>query len=136
VIEEGALVVVRFVASHYLWRMVRRLVGTLVQVGAGKVSSEQVAKLLRGAPLGPEDPRPAETTAPPSGLFLERVLYAGDSPLGRPTAVVRVLAPTLDAARPEPSRGSEARPRPRAPRPAPRRPGRRARARRDRARPG
>ena len=117
VIEEGALVVVRFVASHFLWRMVRRVVGTLVQVGAGHVTSEQVAKLLRGAPLGPEDPRPAETTAPPSGLFLERVLYAGDPPLGRPTAVVRVQAATLDAARPEPSRRSEARPRARGPRP-------------------
>src|SRR6185503_12557064 len=29
VIEEGALVLVRFVASHFLWRMVRRLIGTL-----------------------------------------------------------------------------------------------------------
>ncbi|HEX2463476.1 MAG TPA: tRNA pseudouridine(38-40) synthase TruA [Thermoanaerobaculia bacterium] len=124
VIEDGALIVVRIVASHFLWRMVRRLIGTLVQVGAGHVTVEQVAKLLEGRLLGADDPRPAETTAPPSGLFLERVLYPGDPPLGRPTAVVRVQAtPTLQAARPDPSRGSEAPARARAPRPGPRRPG-------------
>jgi tRNA pseudouridine38-40 synthase len=93
VIEEGALIVVRVVASHFLWRMVRRLIGTLAQVGAGHVSMEQVAKLLEGRPLGPDDPRPAKTTAPPSGLFLERVLYRGDSPLAPPAALVHVPTP-------------------------------------------
>jgi tRNA pseudouridine38-40 synthase len=91
-IEDGALILVRFVASHFLWRMVRRLIGTLAQVGAGKVTVEQMARLLEGKPLGPGDPRPAETTAPPSGLFLERVLYPGDSPLSPMAAVIRVAA--------------------------------------------
>jgi tRNA pseudouridine38-40 synthase len=92
IVEEGALILVRFVASHFLWRMVRRSIGALAQVGAGRVTAEQIAKLLEGKPLGPDDPRPAETTAPPSGLFLERVLYAGDPPLPAVAAVVRVQA--------------------------------------------
>jgi tRNA pseudouridine38-40 synthase len=92
VVEEGALIVVRFVASHFLWRMVRRLIGTLAQVGAGRVTLEQVAKILRGAPLEADDPRPAESTAPPSGLFLERVMYDRDAPLPPLAAVARVAA--------------------------------------------
>ena len=77
----GALILVRFTASHFLWKMVRRAVGTLVQVGAGELDLAAFARLLAG-----EAPRsgrglPAEWTAPPSGLFLERVLYPGDPPL-------------------------------------------------------
>ncbi len=34
--------------------------------------------------------QPAETTAPPSGLFLERVLYPGDAPLGPVRAVTPI----------------------------------------------
>jgi tRNA pseudouridine38-40 synthase len=90
VVEDGALVLVRMVASHFLWRMVRRLIGTLAQVGTGDLEVEAVARLLQGEPLGPDDPHPAEWTAPPSGLFLERVLYPGDPPLGDVKAVVRV----------------------------------------------
>ncbi len=110
VVEDGALIIVRIVASHFLWRMVRRLVGTLVQVGAGHVTSEQMATLLRAAPLGPDDPRPAEWTAPPSGLFLERVLYPGDPPLGRPQAVVRVAAAASSSESTATERSATARP--------------------------
>jgi tRNA pseudouridine38-40 synthase len=69
------LLLFRITASHYLWKMVRRLVGTLVEVGAGRLSSADVKKLL-----GERSPKPAEWTAPPSGLFLESVTYAGDPP--------------------------------------------------------
>ena len=82
VVEDGALILVRIVASHFLWRMVRRLIGTLAQVAAGNATIETFARLLTGTPPLPDDPRPAEWTAPPSGLFLERVLYPGDAPLG------------------------------------------------------
>lgn len=88
--REGALVLVRLTASHFLWKMVRRVVGALVEVGAGTVPPEAFAQLIEGrAPQaastgarGRGAPSPAEWTAPPSGLFLERVLYPGDSPLG------------------------------------------------------
>jgi hypothetical protein len=33
---------------------------------------------------------PATLTAPPSGLFLERVLYEGDAPPGPPTPVLNL----------------------------------------------
>ena len=55
------------------------------QVGAGELGLSAFASLLAG-----EAPRsgrglpaalPAQWTAPPSGLFLERVLYPGDPPL-------------------------------------------------------
>lgn len=80
--EEGDLILLRFVASHFLWRMVRRLVGTLVRVGQGELGVEEFAALVSGRPLAPGRGTPAESTAPASGLFLERILYKGDPPLG------------------------------------------------------
>lgn len=79
----GELVLVRVVASHFLWKMVRRIVGALVEVGGGTLSLAALEGLLdpQGAAKANEF-QPAETTAPPSGLFLERVLYPGDAPLG------------------------------------------------------
>lgn len=80
VAEAGALILVRFVASHFLWKMVRRLTGALVKVGAGEVDLDSLAAMLAGAPAALQ---PAEWTAPASGLFLERVLYA-DGPADEP----------------------------------------------------
>jgi tRNA pseudouridine38-40 synthase len=74
VAREGDLILIRLVASHFLWKMVRRLVGTLAQVGTGKLEPDKVKKLIKS--------RSAETgpwTAPSAGLFLEQVLYPGDS---------------------------------------------------------
>jgi len=75
--EEGALILIRILGSHFLWKMVRRLVGVLAEVGRGALGEDDVARLLRG----PSD-AVAPLTAPPSGLFLERVLYEGDAPPG------------------------------------------------------
>ncbi|HET9227008.1 MAG TPA: tRNA pseudouridine(38-40) synthase TruA [Thermoanaerobaculia bacterium] len=80
VVEDGALILVRLRASHFLWKMVRRVVGTLVQVGSGELDRSSLLSLL--ATKEPKGKKPAEWTAPPSGLFLERVLYPGDAPLG------------------------------------------------------
>jgi len=86
--EDGALILVRLAASHFLWKMVRRVVGTLARVGAGEMSVAEFEGLVRGA--GASTARIAEWTAPPSGLYLERVLYAGDPPLAALAAVVPV----------------------------------------------
>jgi tRNA pseudouridine38-40 synthase len=87
--EAGDLVLVRLRASHFLWRMVRRMVGTLVEVGTGRLPVGEVPALLD--PRAPErDPGPAQWTAPPSGLFLERVRYQGDPPVGELRPVVWV----------------------------------------------
>ncbi len=71
--EEGALVLFRVRGSHFLWKMVRRLVGVLVEVGRGALPPADVPRLLLET-----TGRPAELTAPPSGLFLEAVLYPGE----------------------------------------------------------
>ena len=72
--REGALVLVRVVGSHFLWKMVRRIVGVVVEVGRGGLAVEQVGGLLSST-----SDLPPKLTAPSSGLFLERVLYPGDS---------------------------------------------------------
>ena len=92
VVQAEAVVLVRLVASHFLWKMVRRLVGTLVRVGWGELPVETMRALLAGE-AGPAELTPAEWTAPPSGLFLERVLYAGDPPLARPVPVTPIALP-------------------------------------------
>lgn len=61
--------------SHFLWKMVRRMVGVLVAVGRGELTVEAVPTLL-ASPGG----IPAKLTAPASGLFLARVVYPGDPP--------------------------------------------------------
>ena len=73
VVTEGGLVLLRVGASHFLWKMVRRLAGALAEVGRGNLSAEEFGGLLRRYSNAP-----AAWTAPPSGLFLERVLYEGD----------------------------------------------------------
>jgi len=97
VVEAGELLLVRLAASHFLWKMVRRLVGTLVQVGAGRMRPAALARML-AEPGGP-GPSPAESTAPPSGLFLESVRYPGEPPLGEPAPAFPLGAALPDAAR-------------------------------------
>src|SRR5262245_39302325 len=71
--EDEALVLVRIVASHFLWKMVRRIVGALVEVASGSLSLEAFEDLIDGGAAPPGSGQPAQWTAPPSGLFLERV---------------------------------------------------------------
>lgn len=71
--EDGALILIRVRGSHFVWKMVRRLVGVLVEVGRGRLTVADVEEFLAHP-----SPIPARLTAPPSGLFLEQVVYAGD----------------------------------------------------------
>jgi tRNA pseudouridine38-40 synthase len=66
----GDLLLIRVVGSHFLWRMVRRLVGVLVHVGRGELDPSAV--LTHAAA---DTGLAARLTAPASGLFLERVFY-------------------------------------------------------------
>ena len=70
IVERGSLVLIRIVGSHFLWKMVRRVVGVLAAVGRGELKAAEVARLLTG-----NSELPARLTAPASGLFLERVFY-------------------------------------------------------------
>ena len=72
--EADGLVLVRIAASHFLWKMVRRVVGILLEVGAGRMTERDVAQLLVE-----RTGDPARLTVPPSGLFLESVGYPGEA---------------------------------------------------------
>jgi len=71
--EADALVLIGIEGSHFLWKMVRRIVGVLVEVGRGGLEPSDVSRFL----AAPSE-APARLTAPPSGLFLERVYYRGE----------------------------------------------------------
>jgi len=74
--EDGDLILIHIEASHFLWKMVRRLVGVIVEVGRGGLTSDDAAAMLM--PPVARSRVPARLTAPASGLFLERVYYPGD----------------------------------------------------------
>jgi tRNA pseudouridine38-40 synthase len=79
--ESGALVLIRVQGSHFLWKMVRRLVGVLAAVGR--------ADLRPDAVMNP-DVDVAALTAPAAGLFLEGVYYKGDRGPGPVKAVMTI----------------------------------------------
>jgi tRNA pseudouridine38-40 synthase len=70
ILDRGHEIHYRITASHFLWKMVRQLVGTLVEVGRGTFDTAAVEKFL-----AERSSAPAKWTAPPSGLFLEKVSY-------------------------------------------------------------
>ena len=72
VAEVGDMILVRVAASHFLWKMVRKLVAALAEVGRGSMTAEEYAAKLK--------PRAElfQPTAPPSGLFFETVTYPGE----------------------------------------------------------
>jgi tRNA pseudouridine38-40 synthase len=72
--EVDDLIILRVVGSHFLWKMVRRMAGILVEVGRGNLTPQDVEAMLEQT-----SHLPAEHTAPPSGLFLEHVFYEGDA---------------------------------------------------------
>jgi tRNA pseudouridine38-40 synthase len=71
--QAGDLILVRIVGSHFIWKMVRQIIGVLAEVGRGKMPLNDVKKFIHT-----KSDEPARLTAPPSGLFLERVYYKGD----------------------------------------------------------
>lgn len=64
------LSILQIEADYFLYKMVRRIVGALIEVGRGKIEPEYIGALLHGK---------ASTlraqTAPPQGLFLIKVKY-------------------------------------------------------------
>ena len=72
-IEDGDLVLVSIQGSHFLWKMVRRMVGVLAEIGKGAMRPDAIRTILTDGSTAP-----ARLTAPPSGLFLEAVFYDGD----------------------------------------------------------
>lgn len=73
ILEAGDLILIRLRASHFLWKMVRRVVGCLAGLGRGEIMPEEFVALFSAASW-----YPARVTAPPSGLFLEEIVYPGE----------------------------------------------------------
>lgn len=72
--EAGALILIRVRGSHFLWKMVRRIVGVLAAVGRGDLRTQDAVAMLSGS-IDRKAPTAAELTAPAAGLFLEGVYY-------------------------------------------------------------
>lgn len=79
VFEDGPNIFIRIQGSHFLWKMVRRIVGVLVEVGRGRLGVSDVAKIMQASGASV-----AEFTAPPSGLSLEKVTYGVPAPARAP----------------------------------------------------
>ena len=78
IVRRGRRVRIVAEADGFLYKMVRSLVGGLVAAGEGRISLEQLRAMLatRQRPV-------AVRTAPPYGLFLEKVLYPPQQSLAR-----------------------------------------------------
>jgi tRNA pseudouridine38-40 synthase len=72
-VEQGGTIVYTISADSFLRRMVRSIVGTLLEVEAHGGAPAQVR-----AALETRDRRLVGPTAPARGLFLERVMYSGE----------------------------------------------------------
>lgn len=70
VTEDTDNIFIRIKASHFLWKMVRRITGVLVEAGRGNMNLKEIEGFINNY-----SDKPAQFTAPPSGLFLERVYY-------------------------------------------------------------
>ena len=68
--EENDLIIIRISGSHFLWKMVRRIIGVLVEIGRGNLTVEDVEIFLTQ-----KSDVPKKFTAPPAGLYLERIVY-------------------------------------------------------------
>ncbi|MGD9976934.1 MAG: tRNA pseudouridine(38-40) synthase TruA [Bacteroidales bacterium] len=83
--EVDGSILIHIVGSHFLWKMVRRIVGTLVEVGKGNQTEKDVDSYFKQY-----SDIPAKFTAPPSGLYLERVYYPGDKIQEEPIWLINV----------------------------------------------
>lgn len=68
--DYGKMWIYRIRATAFLYHMVRRIVGTLVQVGRGKITLDEFITIFNS-----RDIQQAKLLAPPQGLVLEAVEY-------------------------------------------------------------
>jgi tRNA pseudouridine38-40 synthase len=83
--EDGDLILIRIIGSHFIWKMVRRIVGILAEVGRGRKSDKDILFYLNN-----KTNEPAKFTAPPSGLFLEKVTYKDESIPKELTSLIKI----------------------------------------------
>jgi tRNA pseudouridine38-40 synthase len=68
--EEGDLLIFKIKADRFLRNMVRAIVGTLLDVGQGKLSTEDVKAIIKS-----KNRSEAGVSVPAKGLYLTRVEY-------------------------------------------------------------
>lgn len=73
-IQQGTFLTLRFQANGFMYKMVRSLVGALVNVGMGALEPEAIGDLLKTGHRNP-----LVQVAPAKGLFLEKVFYSESS---------------------------------------------------------
>ncbi|HEX2395491.1 MAG TPA: tRNA pseudouridine(38-40) synthase TruA [Bacteroidales bacterium] len=72
--NEGKLIIIHILGTHFLWMMVRRITGVLVYAGKGKLTVKEIKGFLHK-----HSERPSQLAAPSAGLFLQRIYYPGES---------------------------------------------------------
>ena len=70
--QKGPYIIFRIVGNAFLWKMVRSLIGTILDHAADGHNAESFAEILRA-----RDRSLAGSTAPAKGLSLYRVIYDG-----------------------------------------------------------
>lgn len=70
VIKENHIIQIHFIASHFLWKMVRRMTGCITEIGKDNMKKSDIIEFLNS-----KSKIPALYTAPPSGLHLYKVNY-------------------------------------------------------------
>ncbi|MEG1191036.1 MAG: tRNA pseudouridine(38-40) synthase TruA, partial [Oscillospiraceae bacterium] len=70
--HEDNIISMRVCANGFLYNMVRAIAGTLVYVGLGKLSPEEIPRLLELC-----DRRLTGPTMPPQGLYMSQLWYEG-----------------------------------------------------------
>jgi tRNA pseudouridine38-40 synthase len=73
IVEDGETIMFRFVGDGFLYNMVRILVGTILEVGRGYRSADEMQEILMAL-----DRSRAGKTAPPHALYLWEVHYEND----------------------------------------------------------
>ena len=88
--RSGALLTFTIEGDGFLYKMCRGIVGTLVQVGQGKIAPADIKTILAH-----RDRRVAGMSAPAHGLVLWKVFY-GKGPCGRPPRTPQRGVPTVN----------------------------------------
>lgn len=70
IVEKPGGICLEFEGDGFLYKMVRNIVGTLLEIAAGKYPMEEIPFMLAS-----KDRKKAGQTAPPHGLFLVKVQY-------------------------------------------------------------
>jgi tRNA pseudouridine38-40 synthase len=74
IVPESGGIRLEFEADGFLYKMVRNIVGTLLEVASGKLAKEEIERILAA-----KDRRAAGAAVSPQGLFLVQVNYPSSS---------------------------------------------------------